>query len=193
MINIYLTLILSLFTVCDQNDLEFYKEKITIQIDGYACTLIGEYWFRNLFDYPLARMLSYPISANNHLQPANKIQITNISEKKSVKYNRAKEGIYYFLKISPRDSLLLRVEYHQKTPEHIFEYILKSTRAWQRPLRDAEYIVKVPKTCKLKSISIPYNHVKQDHYYLFYLIERKDFLPDKNLVISWEMGDETNY
>lgn len=167
-------------------ELHFFKEKITIEILDEYCVLLGEYFFENLSNTSLTRVFYYPVVVNKSLHFPHFFRVKNNHLNQEIPFTVSKKGISFTIKISPHDITSCKVEYHQKTTQRVFEYILKSTHSWKVPIDSVEIVIEVPKKFKLQSISIPYDRVINQEDKLQYLITRDSFYPDKNLLIKWE-------
>jgi hypothetical protein len=67
-----------------------------------------------------------------------------------------------------------------------FEYILTSTRNWQRPLDSAEFLIQMPESCDLTELSFPYEWIDTTAGFKIYCLRFEDFYPDKNLNFTWQ-------
>lgn len=81
---------------------------------------------------------------------------------------------------------MLTVFYSQKALANQCEYILTSTREWNRPLQFARYIIKIPEDMHLVYISMDYQEEKIQNNQHIYSISRVDFMPKENLKIVWK-------
>ena len=64
-------------------------------------------------------------------------------------------------------------------------YILTSTGAWGRPLQSGEYRVRWPATLAGVRVSYP-GHDETKDGWTTRSFERKDFQPDRDLVVGWD-------
>lgn len=168
------------------NDLHFFKENITIKIQDEYCVLFGRYFFINSSSTPITRILYYPVIVNNNTVFPHFFKVKNIQFNREISYRVYINGITFPIKIFPHNINSYSIEYHQKTTQPVFEYILTSTVTWKMPIDSVQIAIEVPKKYRLQSISVPYDRVIDQNDKLTYLIIRHNFYPHKNLIIKWE-------
>jgi len=166
--------------------LQFSEEVITVQINGNRARLTGQYLFRNPGQQELATRLYFPFPITSQLLYPDSIAVSNMQTQKQVGFSEGPAGIYFPVKIPPVDSVWYQVVYAQHLTDNSFIYILTTTHAWNRPLRSADYIVKIPDSFQLADISIPIDSTAQTPQYQEFYIHREFFMPDTDLVIHWE-------
>ncbi|MCX6149918.1 MAG: hypothetical protein NTX22_05270 [Ignavibacteriales bacterium] len=165
--------------------LDFFREKIEIEVGGNYCKLIGKYFFSNSSKQPLIQTFYYPFIVNDSLPYPDKISVVNNRDNSLIKFKKQKKGIILQAKISSNDTLIYTVEYSQKTPYSMFEYILTTTQEWHKPIVEAEYVVKIPKKFKLDFNSLGYDNKSIQKRFTVYNLQKKYFMPDKNFKIKW--------
>jgi len=68
----------------------------------------------------------------------------------------------------------------------MFEYILTTTKEWNKPLAEAEYAIKIPKKFKLAFNSLGYDDKILNKGFTVYELKKNNFMPDKNFKIRWD-------
>jgi hypothetical protein len=165
--------------------LDFFRERISIQIQDPCCIVSGTYYIRNTSDFPVNKIFYYPFSINEDMPFPDSISVFDRIHSKYLKYNRSESGIVFHLAIPPKSILIFDVYYRQRTKGNQFEYILTSTKKWQEALDRAEFLINIPANSDLMYSSYALN----EHYSAtdrFYYFKKSDFKPDKNLIISWK-------
>jgi len=177
--------LLSLDSLLGQS-LQFYGEKIEISILGENALVTGEYYFRNNTSQSIRRTLYYPFVINQNLPWPDSISVYQVSEKKSLTFRKAKEGVLFTLQVPADSTIIYKVTYRQRTPSRKMEYILTTTQKWGRPLVFAEYSIILPEDFKLSDISLaPDSHQEINHKQTI-KINRQNYLPTKNLILNWK-------
>jgi len=165
--------------------LRFADEIITVRISENRARVTGQYLFQNPGQKPLATRLYYPFPITKDLLYPDSIVVNNMRSEEQLRFSEGPEGIYFPVRIPPKDSIWYQVVYAQHLTSNSFTYILTTTHAWNRPLRSADYIIKMPEKLHLNSISIPVDSIAQKLKYQEYYIHRDIFMPDTDLVIQW--------
>ena len=164
---------------------DFFKEKIILKIRKEECRVIGYYYFKNNTPDSSDLNLIYPVSENFHLPFPHLFKVTNCDKDEPVPYRIYKNGILFQIQIPPYGFRTCSVEYHQKTPRNIMEYILTSTSRWKQPLQSANFIIEIPNDINLKILSLPQNGCQKEDGKTIYQINRQNFMPESNLIIKW--------
>lgn len=166
--------------------LRFTDEIITVHISENRVLLTGQYLFQNSERQPLDMRLYYPFPINEHLLYPDSIVVTDQRVGKTTRFREAPLGIYFPVTLPPADSAWYQVVYAQHINQNSFTYILTTTHAWNQPLRSARYIVKLPYSLRLTAISLlPDTTIQKDSYQEIRIL-RKNFMPDKDLMIQWK-------
>ncbi|MEJ2615967.1 MAG: hypothetical protein P8Z35_13490 [Ignavibacteriaceae bacterium] len=181
--------ILIIFFFCTGNifsqNLSFIKEKIemTIQNDS-VFTISGKYYFLNKNDKKFISSFYYPFVIDSNNRYPDSILILDGNNHR-VSYTKNENGIFFPIKSLQKDTSVFTAFYRQKTLKRRAEYILTTTQNWNVPLQKAEYIVKLPKSLILKSISLQPDSIKNYSSYKIIFIAKENFLPMVNLFVEW--------
>ena len=166
--------------------LQFYGEKIEISILGDNALVTGEYYFRNNTSQSIRRTLYYPFVINQNLPWPDSISVNQVSEKKSLTFRKAKEGILFTLQVPADSTVIYKVTYRQQTPSQMMEYILATTQKWGYPLVFAEYSIILPEKFELLDISLAPDSRQVINHKQIIKINRQNYLPTKNLTLYWK-------
>ena len=165
--------------------IQFAREKITVEVQKDRCVLVGEYLFRNSSDRLFQGSLYYPVSKTHSPLP-HYFKVTEACGM-LVSFTLGKDGIVFPILVAAHDSSRYRVEYHQRTPDHFFEYILTTTKFWNQRLVTADFLIRVPEEFHLLSLSMKSDKSIKTEKGITYYIHREAFLPEENLTLSWEV------
>jgi len=165
--------------------IKFAREKISVEVHKDHCVLVGVYEFKNSTERSYQGSLYYPVSKTHSLFP----HFFKVIEAggKQVAFTLGKDGIVFPIHVAAHDSTCYCVEYHQRTPDQFFEYILTTTRFWGQPLVTADFLIRVPEEFHLTSLSQDSDKSIKAETGITYCIHRRAFLPEKNLTLSWEV------
>ena len=170
--------------------LQFEKEKIRIKISEDEYRLVGDYYFNNSDAKVIRQKIFYPIIKNLHLPFPHFFKVTNVLKNQTVSFTKAKNGISFWIEIPPFSKAVYRVEYQQKALNKKLEYILTTTSKWGKPLKSAEFLIVISLNCELEHISIPFDSESEDSKTKSYFIHKKNFNPQKNLIIEWRCEND---
>lgn len=127
----------------------------------------------------------YPFIVNDSLPFPQKISVKNENNNTYLKFVTEPSGILFLIHVLAKDTVVLTVDFTQQTPYKTMEYILTTTSEWKKPLKEAEYKIKVPDNLYLVYSSLGYDSTKAENKFNYFYIHKKDFMPVKNLIINW--------
>jgi hypothetical protein len=96
-----------------------------------------------------------------------------------------RKSIVFPIILEPFEEQVVEVRYNQRLLGNQAVYIVTSTQKWFENLRNAKFEIFVSK--KLYGIDISYevDECDENADYLIYRFSRTDFMPNKDLVITW--------
>lgn len=159
---------------------EFSSERIEMSIRGNTLTINGIYHFTNPNPEPVRVTMLYPfpIDATHPFPHAIRV--------KPIAYRKVKDGITWTVEAGPNGKPAVDVVYSQKCWERSAKYILTTTQAWGKALKQAEFIVRVPSSFKEVTLSYSPDSLKVINGEQVFYLTKKDFLPEKDLEIRWK-------
>ncbi len=158
-------------------EIDFYKEDIRIEIENNRATVTGEYFFKNLTNNKKRVKFFYPFPVDSlHLFP-DMILL-------DFPYERDTNGIYFTMKMEAKRENFFKIIYCQKLQKNTFRYITTTTKMWKKPIKYAHFLIILPETLKAE---VNYPIVSKYHSFkkVFYIIDKKDFCPEEDLIIKW--------
>jgi len=137
----------------------------------------GEYFFENLTHTRKIVKFFYPF-------PVDSIHYFPDIILLDLPYDKDTNGIYFAMKMEPGKDNSFKIVYCQKLKKRHFRYITTTTRKWERPIKDAEFIIIAGKNVRLR---INYDISKIESYLdkQYYRIVKKKFFPEEDLIIEW--------
>jgi len=175
-----------LFISLPAQNIQFQGEQIDITISETQVRVSGKYYFYNPTSHPVNQPMFYPFIVDHRLTYPDSIDVSLSTSDRSLIYRSHENGIFFSIPFLPEQSLILNVFYSQKALANQYEYILTSTREWNRPLQFAQYLIKISEDMQLVYLSLDYQEKKiQDNQHIYY-ISRVDFMPKENLKIIWK-------
>ena len=172
--------------ICRGQNINFFREKISLNILGETCEIEGTYYFKNPTDTEVSRLIYYPFIIEDDLPLPDSISIFDQINQSVINYTMSDSGIHFILLMPPRSIQIILINYTQRTPDHRVEYILTTTKYWRRSFDFAEYQIEIPNEYQLTAMS--HNFIKQpsESAKNIYYFKIKNFMPKKNLEIHWK-------
>ena len=163
----------------------FLGENLVFYVSDSLCVMRGAYHFLTPSDEAVKTRLFYPFPAKEQLPFPDMIAVRSIETGENLAIMRAEKGMSFVLDIDAVSEANIHVEYWQAAEDHIFEYILSSTRAWNRSLEWANYEIHVPDHLQLEYCSLDIDTSWVEIEKKVYSISRENYLPEKELIIQW--------
>jgi hypothetical protein len=165
--------------------LGFKKEKINITLKSSFVYLQGDYYFEDKGPNKFQTYIYYPFVINDSLSYPDSITVFDPGRLKYIPYKKLKEGISFPLNVDPESKNKVQIFYRQKIKYKYFEYILTTTSNWKRPLKRSDFQINIPKSFKDVKLSYKADSLSIYKNYKQYHITKKNFMPEKNLIIKW--------
>jgi len=183
-------LLISLLLISDyavSQDLQFYREDLTFEIKDNYFYVEGIYNFCNNGEKEIEQVLFYPFPLDSLYGEVDSITAFDVKVKtSSVIINRNKKGFYFVISLQAYGVGKYKVSYRQLLLKNKAEYILVTTQKWNKPFDNARYKLITPLDLEITSISYKPDSTKQVNNNMFYYWNKKDFMPDRNMVIYFD-------
>ena len=159
---------------------EFTSERIEMNVRGNTLTIHGTYHFTNPNPEPVrvAMFYPFPIDATHPFPHAIRV--------KPIAYRKVKDGITWTVEAGPHAKPTVDVVYSQRCLDRSAKYILTTTQAWGKALKQAEFIVRVPSSFKEVTLSYSPDSLKEIKGEQVFYLTRKEFLPEKDMEVWWK-------
>jgi hypothetical protein len=164
------------FLLFGQKDLAFIEEYIDFSIGKTGFETNGIYVFTNNSDKTIARKIQFPFAMET--DSVNVLRVYNFSYNKNIPYQTLKKSISFMLEIEVADTVYINIAYTQTLLKNNV-YILRSTKAWGKPLQKAQYSLTVHDSLLIEDMSYPADSQKDNVYYW----EKTDFMPTKDFEV----------
>ncbi len=184
-INIKIIILIFITSRLFSQSIDFFQEEIDINVNDNNCTVTGKYYFKNLSSKGIKKSLYYPFFIDTNSLYPDSITVIDFAKNENIDFRKSKKGVFFSVFVEPKSVSIIEVFYKQKTLSNKMEYILTTTKVWGKPLEFAKFKIKIPKKYKLKHISYKYDKNLEQKEHNIYKITKKDFLPEKNLIIKW--------
>ena len=164
-------------------DLQFYREDLTFKIKDNYFYVDGIYNFCNNGKKEIEQVLFYPFPIDSIYGVVDSIKAFDINTKEIIIISKSTEqGFYFKIKLQPYGVGNYKISYRQQLLENKAEYILVTTKKWNKPFDNAQYKLITPVDLKITSISYRPDSAKQVNNNMFYYWNKKDFMPDRNML-----------
>ncbi len=197
--SICILILLSSIAVCLAQDkqpipdtplLDFFKEEITLTVGEGVSNVSGIYYFRSNTDRDGIIPIIFPFYVDSlSLFPDSMYAyVLNGADtsKLDIRSSRMKNAVRISIPIKANGITVWHLDYSQKIKSNRAVYIITSTNAWGKPLEDAAYRFIIPKRFKdVQAWPEPDSSIiKGDN--CEYLARRTNFMPNRDMVISWK-------
>ena len=173
------------------NRLVFEREIVTLEFNGEYLDVIGEYIFKN-YSNKESFIIGYPFHIDEYT--SSPFDIVVLLGDNRIYYERTSENTILFkLDINKFEKKTVIVKFSQEITNKEnprIEYITKTTRMWGNPLKNAKFVIKIPKIYKIKDISFPVKKIKEENEFSVYYIDIDNFYPTINLVVNLEQENQ---
>jgi hypothetical protein len=169
---------------------DFFKEEITLSVTDSLVSIEGIYHFFNhtnrkmvfpvIFPFYVDSLSLYPHFIDAYITDENK---TAKLEYKHVSFHK---GIRLGIPLKPKEVTVWQLDYKQMLKAAHARYILTSTGAWGKPLKEATYNFIVPGDFTNVEIWPDPDTVYTVNETRVYKAIRRNFMPAKEMEISWE-------
>lgn len=159
----------------------FDREQINIQVHPDHIEVVGLYFYRNPWPFPVRQGLSIPFAVDEHHSPPVQVSVMQTAPEEKSVHCRYLFGRHRFdLTLATRAEVCVRVEYYQHTPAGDARYLLTTTQPWRKPLVHGVYrlfehgVVVQKSNFSLQQLA---SHVLG--------FERSNFMPSDDWRFSW--------
>lgn len=163
---------------------DFSAEYLTFTVNTNYVEMTGSYFFSNRTGKAISLPIVYPFRVNDRQTFPDSIHV-GLADGKSLNFQRRDESIFFTVPLKNPDRTEIVIYFRQPVSQPQFEYILTSTRSWQKPLESADFAIQVPLSQALTKLSFPYERIDTTGDIQVYRLHFENFYPEKNLIFSW--------
>jgi hypothetical protein len=174
-------------------DIRFASEKITMSIRGDHILVEGKYSFRNEGEHMMKSPLFYPFPVDSNMLFPDSISTSVVRDDgimTSITYKELKRGVTFGLELPPGETKEIVVTYRQHVKRQTARYILTTTRAWGKPLEEAEFFIEVPHNLEILSLSYSEFELWKGDGKNVYHLRKVNFLPGTDISVAWKNKTE---
>jgi len=163
---------------------DFYREDLTFILDDSSFTVTGYYYFLNTSENNEKLDMLYPFPADETYG-----EITDVYAYKHG--NPLKNALLHYsenaaivnLEIDAETNTMIRIGYTQELKGNKAEYILLSTKAWGKSLKEVNYTLITPYNLKIDSLSYPPDFSNDKSGKTIYYYHKENFMPDREFEV----------
>jgi hypothetical protein len=175
----------------DSEIIRLYVERDTLEVEGIYLLLCNPESIPEV-------TLFYPYPARDYLGEAHTVllearppggqwrtlRFVEHPVPRSLPTGEMSGGARWWVPLTMGDSLEVRTVYRQAVRGDCATYIVRTTRAWGRPLENARFEIHLAQGLSPVSFSFPFRNVAtpQGTYYLY---EASNFSPDSDIDVCW--------
>jgi len=165
--------------------LDFYKEYITIEIRRGSVEINGVYQLRNNEGFDQKMILSYPFPLDSLYVEVSHVYAFETVNDSTVNRLIAKseKGAMVGINVAAGSEKTLYIGYIQKLKGNKAEYILTTTKKWNKPLERSQLELIVPVDYLVEHISYQPVDTIVSEGKIHYFIQKSNFMPERNLVV----------
>jgi hypothetical protein len=170
--------------------IEFYKEEISMIINDGEFSISGTYYFRNNTEMDKPMPIVFPFHIDDSTHYPHEITAFSIDGDEKIKLdfreNRERGSIRISIPMKPKEITVWRLEYAQRIDKPQATYILKSTRAWGKPLEEALYKIDIPDNIDVDYIWADVDSVTANDKREILWIHKTEYMPFNDMTIKWK-------
>jgi len=169
---------------------EFFKEEISMTVNKNEFAISGTYYFRNNTnsDKPMPIVFPFYIDDSTLYPYDIKVSVIEGNDERPLDFqeNRERGSIRFAIPMNPDEVTTWRLEYAQKIDRPQATYILQSTKAWGKPLEEAQYRIDIPDNINVDYIWADVDSVTESGSREVLWIHKIEYMPFKDMIIRWK-------
>jgi hypothetical protein len=165
--------------------LSFYRENITMKIQGQQFYVSGTYYFRyNLTD---KKLLYYPFPTGDQFGNPDSVFLFDLTNNIQIEpMEQDNSGLLFLVDFSKCSEISVQISYKQPLLGNQAEYILETTKVWGKSFDEATYQLIIPTSISITRFAIPPNDSIITDMEKIYTWEKYNYMPERNLVFEFE-------
>jgi hypothetical protein len=182
---LYIFLLLNIYIYCQ--DITFFQEDITFNLDINYFKVDGFYWFINHSNKSIEKLIYYPFDNNSALEQIDSVEVFDILKDSKLKIsNLGRQGFSFLLEVTANNTAVCRIKYRQKIMSDSVKYILTSTQKWERPLENADYKLIVDKQIEITEFSYEPDKLFSIDGNKIYYWKMHNFMPVSDMIFRFK-------
>ena len=168
------------------SELSFFKENITFTICAPDTIEIrGIYWFSNTGNDSVTTTIYYPFPLDTGEVFPHYIEVTRHGTRKAISYRQVTNGIEWRQTVPARGLDSVLVVYRQKVKKGVGQYIVSTTKFWDKALQKADFEVRIPKRMVMTFWTFQADSISTTRDMIIYHSHFDSFLPDREMDVRW--------
>jgi len=162
---------------------QLFKELTVLQLDNEYFSVNGTYFLTYVPGNSRSMSVYYPTST-----PVDtlSVEVKNLTEDMPLQHHLAQNGIVFDCLFDRNDTLMINVNYRYRHTGNQAIYFFPFVRNNQKPLTEADYLLYIDPSVKVKSLSFPAENELQVGNRIRYHYQKTNFLPQKDFIIFFE-------
>ena len=169
--------------------LQFSLTRGSATADTLLWSVTGDYYFSNMHEAPLSRVIWFPVPSNATMGKAEILELCLIEPSDSMwveLVNHTDQGFSFRLDLPPTSFAKLHLHYTQKISGKEARYVLLTANSWGRSLPSSEITLNLDNTIEPVYLSYVHDAVRRDEMSHSYFWSFTDFVPDEDFVICFK-------
>jgi hypothetical protein len=158
----------------------FPEELIDLSVHEKDIEVRATYVYKNPWPFPIEQGFCVPLPVDSKHPMPEPVTLTQVKTAEPVPIRNWFGRRTFELTFGPQETVPVQLYYKQDAPNRTATYILTSTRAWMRPLRQAVYKLHCD-----ESLSIASNYPMECCGKTNWSWRRTNFMPDRDWQVSW--------
>ncbi len=164
--------------------LSFYRENITMKIDGQNFYVSGTYYFR--YDQNDKKLLHYPFPTDEFYGNPDSVYLYDLTNDVALQPLEIDSSMLLFLvDFSNNSEVTVQISYKQPLKSNQAEYIIETTQVWGEPFEEATYQLIIPSNISIQNFSIAPSDSITTEFDKVFTWKMYDYMPDKNIVFKF--------
>ncbi len=162
-------------------ELRFDRERIELRLSETELDVVGHYVIANDAQQSRSIGIHYPFPTDAAHPVPDLVELDG----RPIEHVNA-SGARFGIEVPAKGSTKFTVHYRQRHTEKKATYIVTSAERWGRPIRQAEFVIRYPRTMRNVTVSYAADEVRYVGAEVEVRFARKDFAPQRDVVMRWQ-------
>jgi len=167
----------------------FDRESIDVEVERGLIHVHGLYHYRNTSRLPAVLTLGIPFPVDRDHPVPEAWALAEVREDECMVRELAPRGqrgeLHARLFFRPGEAKWIELDYWQPTRSSEGCYLLATTRAWRRPIKQAFFRLLLPPGYRLNASNYPVREAPASYRSTVLTFSKTDFFPDRDWRFSW--------
>jgi len=169
------------------SDLRFYREDIQFKIRGNKVSVNGIYFFENISNARIIKVLSYPFQKDPDLYgEISSFEVRDLTGNENIYLiDQNEEEAKFRISLNAQETKHLRITYSQEFFGNEIECQLLTSAQWGKAFEQINFWLETPASMKVTYFSYEPDSMAVRNNNRIYYWHKKEFIPDKNLIFRF--------